>query len=213
MTTQLRLYNAALTICEASEISGLTVNELGRRLLDSVWNNGGVRYCLEQGQWKFAMRAAQLDYDTAFTPEFGYQRAFAKPSDWVATSAICTDEYFNSPLTQYTDEGGFWYCDHDELYVRYVSDHADYGGDLTIWPQTFADYVAAHFAWRIVRKMPGGAERYESVEKQMKEAKSIAKNKDAMAGPTTFPVRGSWVRARGGSGRGDGGNRNGNLIG
>lgn len=221
MTTQLKIYNGALTLCEAREIAALTVNEEGRKLLDSVWNDGGVRYCLEQGQWKFAMRAAQLDADTDFDPEFGYQFAFAKPSDWVLTSAVSTDEVFNEPLTRYLDEGGFWYCDHNLIYVRYVSDHADFGGDLTIWPTTFVDYVKAHFASRICHKIPGGerviAKICDPRKGEAARRLSTAKNKDAMAGPTTFPVRGSWSRARAGghttTGGRDGGGRSGNLIG
>ena len=218
MTTQLKIYNGALTLCEAREIVDLTVNEEGRRLLDSVWNDGGVRYCLEQAQWKFAMRAVKLDADTTFTAEFGYQYTFAKPSDWIATSSVSLDEYFNEPLTRYMDEGGFWYCDHDEIYVRYVSEHADFGGDLTIWPATFADYVKAHFASRIVHKLPGSERVIEKITHprtgEAARRLSIAKNKDAMAGPTTFPVQGSWARARsGGRIRGDGGGRGGSLIG
>ena len=47
------------------------------------------------------------------------------------------------------------------------------------------------------------------------KAKFLAKSKDAMAGPTTFPAQGAWTRARMGrnSGSRDGGNRSGNLIG
>lgn len=215
MTTRLQLYNAALTICEAREIANLTVNEEGRHLLDSAWNNGAVDYCLEQGQWKFAMRASRLDYEPSIEPEWGYSRAFTKPDDWIATSAVSLDEYFNTPLTQYADEKGFWFCDNDELYVRYVSNDSAYGNDLARWPQTFADFVAAHLARKIVRKIPGGKDRFDSVKDEEKDALRKAKNKDAMAGPTTFPARGSWAMARAGRsfGRRDGGGRTGNLIG
>lgn len=218
MTTQLKIYNGALTLCEAREIADLAVNEEGRRLLDSVWNDGGVRCCLEQAQWKFAMRAVQLDADPDFDPEFGFQYSFAQPSDFVALSAISADEHFYEPLTRFLDEGGFWYCDHSIVYVRYVSDHADFGGDMTLWPSTFTDFVKAYFASKICHKAPGSERVIDKIchprTGELSKARTTAKNKDAMKGPTSFPVRGSWGRARaGGRTRRDGGGRSGNLIG
>ena len=52
-------------------------------MLDIVFDNGGYDECLSEGQWNFAMRAVQIDYDTNITPSFGYKRAFTKPSDWI----------------------------------------------------------------------------------------------------------------------------------
>jgi hypothetical protein len=116
-TDRLKIYNGALLICGERAIAALTDNNAPRRALDEVWNDGGVRYCIEQAQWKFAMCASKFTYDTSITPTWGYRRAFAKPSDWVLTSAVCTDEYFRSPLTQYSDEVGFWFADQDDLYI------------------------------------------------------------------------------------------------
>lgn len=214
-TSRLKIYNGALMLCEARSIASLTVNEESRRLLDDVYNDDGIGYCLEQGQWGFAMRGAKFDYDTTITPQFGYSRAFQKPSDWVLTSALCGDEYYQSPVTGYVDEAGYWYADLDEIYVRYVSDDSSYGGDMSKWPQTFTEYVKHYFAWRICKKMPGGGEdRIERIRKEMERALLAAKNKNAMTGPTQFMPRGAWLEARfGGASRRDGGNRHGNLIG
>lgn len=224
-TSRLKLYNGALMLAQQRSIASLAVNEEPRRLLDEVWNDGGVRFCLEQGQWKFAMRSSELSYETAITPQFGYSRAFAKPSDWVTTSAVCQDGYFRSPLLQYTDEIGYWFADLDTLYVRYVSDGADYGSDLSKWPASFTEYVKAYFAGRIVGKIAQDNKLISAIlgAKQdgegglVKASLTTAKNRDAMAGPTTFPARGSWVRASLGQGGrrgpfGDGGT-SGNLIG
>ena len=206
-TSRLAIYNGALLICGHREISALTVSEESRRLLDAVWNDGGVRYCLEQGQWNFAMRAVRLDYDPAITPEFGYQRAFEKPTDWVSTAALCSDEYFSVPLLRYLDEAAYWYADLDKIYVKYVSDHSSFGGDLSEWPYSFTEYVKHHFALKIAPKIaPKDVER---IEKMHGAALRIAKNKDAMGEPTRFAAQGGWTLARGGRRRwgpmGDGG--------
>lgn len=125
MTDRLKLYNGALLILGEREIATLTDEREARRSLDQVWNDNGVRRMLEMAQWKFAMRATRVDYDTGITPQWGYRRAFAKGSDWVATSAVCYDEFFRTPLLRYVDEVGYWFADVDEIFVRYVSDGPD----------------------------------------------------------------------------------------
>lgn len=210
MTTRLLIYNDALQMCGERSIADLTENREPRYLLDHVWDNSGVDACLEEGQWKFATRTVLLDYDTGITNEFGYKRAFAKPDDWVLTSSVCSDEFFNVPLIQYVDEAGYWYAELDQIYVRFISNHANYGGDLTTWTQTFADFVAAHFASKIVSKLTSDEKKKEEVKQNRKELLKIARSRDAMADPTKFPAEGGWNRSRrsrGGSRR-DRGNRN-----
>lgn len=213
MSSRLQIYNDALQLCGERPLASLTETRDPRYQLDQVWDNDGVRACLEQAQWKFAMRSTRFDYATYITPDFGYQRAFEKPDDWVITSAVSEDEYFNTPLTRYEDEAGYWYADCDELYVRYVSDDSAYGGDLSLWTTTFHDFVAAHFASKIVLSLTADKERVLMVTKLREKALNIAKSRDAMAGPTRFPPTGSWVRSRrGGHVGGDRGN-GGSLIG
>lgn len=196
MTSRLEIYNSALTICGERHLSSLNDNVESRRLLDHVFDNNGVDKCLERGQWKFAMRSVRLDYDPDVTMEYGYQRAFSKPTDWILTSAFCSDEYFNSPLTRYVHEAGYWYCDLDEVYIRYVSNDEFYGGDLSLWPGTFEDYVSAHFAAKIIFKLTSDEKKRESVIRWEKRQLTLAKSNDAMAGPQQFPAPGSFVTTR-----------------
>lgn len=215
-TSRLKLYNDALIICGERTLNsstGLTENREPRYLLDHVWDNDGVKHCLEAAQWKFAMRTIRIDYDPSIEPEFGYRRAFEKPSDWCLTSALCSDESFNAPLLQYFDEAGYWYADLDELYVRYVSDDSAYGGDLSRWTARFANYAATYFASRIILKLTSDENKQDRILNPrngrlavaLREAKSV----DAMSDPTKFPPPGGWTKARlGGRNRGDRGNRN-----
>lgn len=213
MTTRLLLYNKALRYCGEARLASLTEAREPRYLLDDVWDEGGVRTCLERGQWTFAMATVLLDYDTAVTPPFGYRRAFSKPSDWVVTSGLCSDEYFSSPLTRYSDEAGYWYADLDQIYVRYVSDDAAYGGDLSRWSPNFANFVAAYFASEIVLKLTSDVDKQKEMFALLKKNLSEARNVDAMAGPPKFMPAGTWASSRqSGTSRRDGGNRN-NLIG
>lgn len=215
-TTRLALYNKALRLCGERKLASLTENRKPRHDLDAVWEEGGARACLEEAQWRFAMRAIRLDYDPSITPDFGFTYAFAKPDDWVATSALCWDEHFRVPLTQYEDEAGYWYADVEPLYVRYVSDDTAFGMDLGNWTQAFTDYVAAYFAAQIVMGLTADKAKAEALLAPrsgiLSRALDKAKSMDAMAGPVRFKAQGAWTASRGGRVSGDRGRR-GRLIG
>lgn len=220
--TRLSLYNDALLLCGERALSNLSEDTEPRRLLDQLWSDQGVDMCLEEAQWEFAMRSVRIDYDTGITPDFGYHRAFDKPTDWILTSSVCMDEFFRVPLLRYVDEVGFWYSDLDTIYVRYVSNDSTYGMDLSKWPPSFKEFVASHFASRMILKITNDEARLrlfinpENPEHSVRgRALLRAKSRCAMASPTTFPARGQWglSRNRGISKRSDGGFNSGNLIG
>lgn len=213
MTTRLYLYNEALRLC-GERSTTLTEAREPRYLLDEVWNNGGVKHCLENGFWRFATRLLRIDYDTDVTPAFGYTYAFTKPTDWCRTSGICSDEYFRTPLLQYVEEAGYWYSDLQQIYVMYVSNGDSYGNDLTVWTQQFADYVATHFARKICFKLTKDKELLDMLTKEEDKAWKSAKSHDASGSPTQFPAPGSWVTSRSSRyGRSRDRGNNGSLIG
>jgi hypothetical protein len=203
--TKLGLYNAALRILGERKLASLSENRQPRRDLDDAWGdgstNGAVRYCLEMGQWTFATRAAQIDYSPSVTPDFGYRYAFDHPTDFVRTVAVCQDEYFTTPLLQYVDERAYWYAPLQTIYVKYVSNHATYGADLSLWPESFVKVVEAYLAKEVAANVTGKDDKVRLAnalwEREEKKARSI----DAMNKPTVFPPAGSWVRSRGGNSR------------
>lgn len=211
-TTRLLLYNAAMLDIGERQLSSLTENREPRRVLDIVWDTGAVDFVLEQGLWNFAMRTVEIEYAPSITPAFGYARGFDKPTDWVRTAALCSDESFNVPLTQFVDEAGYWFAHLDALYVKYVSNDASYGADLSLWPQSFVKYAAAYLAHAAALRLTQSEEKVKKIERQMQRALIDARSKDAMNEPTMFLPRGSWLRARRGGGGGDRGN-SGSLIG
>ena len=209
MTTKLGVYNGALRLCKERKLASLTENREPRRLLDDAWD-GSVRKCLQMGQWTFGTRTQMLTYSPSVEPDFGYRRAFDQPEDMIRVTAICSDEYFRCPLLEYADERHYWYCDLDVIYVRFVSSHVDYGLDLSLWPESFVQYLQADLAEEIVGNLTGADP--DKVEKKCKTAKRQALSLDAMNKPTAFPPPGSWNLARGDFHRWDRGNRH-RLIG
>lgn len=216
VTGQLRLYNDALLLCGERFLASLAEEREPRRLLDQVWASNGVKNCLEQAQWYFAMRTIEIDYDPSIEPTFGYNRAFEKPSDWVLTSAVCSDEFFRTPLLQYTDEAGYWYSSLDTIYIKYVSLDINYGMNLATWPDTFREFVACHFATRIIGKLSNSDNKEAELLKMRKDLLKVAKSRSAMADATQYPAQGNWSKSRArGRGNRDGGNpdNSGSLIG
>lgn len=212
MTSRLTLYNGALMICGERKLASLTENREPRRLLDDVWTRGAVRFCLEQGQWKFAQRTSKLIYDPSITPSFGYQRGFEKPTDWVRTTKLCSDESFTMPLLRYQEEAGFIFADMDNIYVSYVSDDTTYGSDLSLWPETFREYVECYLASRIVRRLTQSGPTEDMVRTDLKRLLIDARSKDALQGPTAMVPNGTWSESRRGRVRRDNGSRT-QLIG
>lgn len=208
MATKLSLYNEALRICGERKLASLTEDREPRRLLDDVWDEGAIDYCLEQGQWNFAIRSAKLEYAPSIDPAFGYQYAFERPIDFVRLAAFCSDEYYNVPLTQFSEEGGFWFSDLDEIYIKYVSNDASYGTDYSLYPQTFVRYVAAYLASEIIDRLTQNNSLWDKTYRLMQKRLIDARSKDAMNEPTQFPPTGRWVSSRRGGARSDRGNRN-----
>jgi hypothetical protein len=174
---------------------------LPRRTLDDIWDGGAVRACLERGQWNFAMRTALAQYSPSVEPSFGYRRAFDKPTDWVRTCGLCSDEYFRSPLNDYRDEAGFWYADLETIYVRFVSDAAGYGNDLSLWPESFVKCVELYLASEACETITQSQTKQQKIDKDLKEALIFARSKDAMDEGTMFPPPGRWSSARMAGGR------------
>lgn len=213
MTTRLSIYNDALLLLGERQIVALTDDIEARYLLDQVWDSGGVNKCLEMGQWFFAMRAIKCSYDPAISPPWGYRRAFNRPTDWILTSAICSDEYMRVPLTRYVDEQNNIYADVDDIYWRYVSNDTSYGTNYAKWPGSFEEFVCAYFAARICSKLTEDSGLIKQTYGIEKMRLRTAKNRAAMAEPTSFPAQGVWssARSRGGSRR-DRGTRSGDLY-
>ena len=210
--TQLGLYNEALRILGERRLANLTENREPRRVLDDIWNDGARDYCLEQGQWNFAMRAVQIDASTVTIPAFGFVNAFDKPSDHIRTAGVAEDEFFNVPLIHMLEEVGFWFADINPIYVRYVSNSDSYGYDLNRWPQTFSKYVAAYLASEAAFTLTQSPEKKQLAMALTAQRLLDARSKDAMAEATAFAPQGGWTSARRVGTRGDRGKRN-KLIG
>lgn len=197
MTTQLTLYNAALLELGSAQLATLSDVAKSRTTLDLVYSSV-VADCLEASSWNFALRAVQLDADTSITPSFGWQNVFAKPTDWVRTTMLSGSENFTPPLLEYGEENNVIFANITPLYLQYVSNGADYGLNLSLWPRSFARFVEVALAERAVIAITQSQNDKDRLQKMtLPRAKRDAMNKDAMGEATKFLPLGSWNRARG----------------
>jgi len=213
-TTKLRIYNGALDVIGQRPLASLTEERPSRRALDRVWDDGAIDDVLEAGQWYFATRSVRITYDPSITPDWGFKRVFEVPTDHIRTTAVCQDEMFNTPLLDVREEAGFWYASLDTIFVRYVSNDARYGGDMSLWPPTFVEYFKARMGFLVAIPLTQDKKKADKAEAYMTKCLRDAKTKNAMADSSTSFAEGRWTAARRGLNRGwrDGGNR-GSLLG
>lgn len=199
---QLVLYNKALHILGERSLVSLTENREPRRVLDDIWDSGNVLYYLfEEGMWKFSLRTSKFVADPAITPVFGYPYAFQQPTDFIRIAQLCSDEYMNIPLTEYTYENGIFYSViSNGVYLQYVSDDVNYGLNAALWPEVFKEYVGAWLAFKGAMRITQSEKKEDKAAAYLKLARDNALSKNALAGPTQFAPQGSWVSARYGSG-------------
>ncbi len=213
MATKLGIFNGALSemgirdMVDTGEIgdAGSTLNARYTRT---------VRDCLTRGSWNFAMETIKAEADTGVVPEFGFAEVFAKPSDWMRTHGISSDEYINIPLFKFYDDASFWSADVTPIYIRYVSDDTGLGFELTRWPDAFTRFVELELAARSGKRLGLNKADLDTLKTDRNDARTTALNQDAMneANPK-FPPPGKWTTSRGGrTGRSDRGSRT-NLIG
>lgn len=196
-TGQLSLYNIAVRAIGERTIDSLSDAGEPRRELDTIWSsgNGAVRYFLEQGYWTFAIRTQELDEASSVTTSFGYAYAFTRPTDMVRLMQISLDERFSVPLNNYEIETGYFFAENKPLYVRYVSDDGNYGGDYSLWPESFSLWAGHWLATQIAPRLRTMTD-LDALEARTHRLLIEARNKCAMEGPARFPPVGSWVQAR-----------------
>ena len=203
MPSKLSIYNGALTILGERKLASLTENREPRYKLDDIYDNDLIDRVLHMGQWNFARRTVELQASPSVTPSFGYQFAFDKPTDFIRTMLVGHDEYFNVPITRYSDEASWIFADVEEIYFAYVSNDTQWGGDLSLWPPSFTEMVEHYVAWKVAPKISGIDISDKRLMQQWKMWLAEAKAVDAMESPAKFPPKGGWARSRQGFRRGD----------
>jgi hypothetical protein len=196
MTSKLEVYNFALGNLGERKLASLSEAVEARRVLDDYYPQTAAA-CLESGLWNFAKRGVAIEASEDIDPAFGWTGAFEKPTDWVNTIQLSENEFFEPPLLHLTEEAGVWYANATLLYVEYISNSTSWGMDLSLWPPSFTDYVAASLARRVCKRLTSSDTLTDKMENLEDKMRRNAKSRDAMNQPPGRIPTGTWVRSRG----------------
>ncbi len=207
MTTRTQLYKgAALILRESATDLAVTTDNVLVNTFNSVYAQS-LRYILENGRWNHAARSLFIEADTDVQAGFGYNNAFEKPEDYCNLIAISYSPTFYPPFdsNQYRDEGNFWYANCDPLFVSIVSNGAQWGGDLSLWPEIVARALEYELAFRAAPHVTTmGEDSFDKLEKRKEKALRTAESWDGGKQPPEPLPPPRLARARaGGSGRSD----------
>jgi hypothetical protein len=196
MTTQLSLYNGALRLLKERHLTSAEVSGNSReaaRVLNAVWDDGAVRACLEAAQWKFATRTAMLEASPSVEPDFGLEFGFEKPEDLVRVTGVWADDTMRQPYRTYRYEGGIFFASLEVIFVSYVSEDNAYGNDMSLWPESFKQFVHAWLAAQVAGPLTETGEKMLGLcEKLKADAGAL----DAMSDPSKDLPIGYWANAR-----------------
>jgi hypothetical protein len=196
MTDRLSIYNGALRKVQERKLASLTENREPRRLLDDIWDDGGIKACLEAGQWTFATRKVKIEASAPVSPEFGWDYAYEPPTDFVRLVGVSDNGDMTRPLTRYEFTGGLLFANYQEIFIAYVSDDPAYGNDYSLWPESFNEYVEYHFAVEVAPRLTTSESKVQSLMQKRDDALNNALSIDAQKLPSKLPPLGNWASAR-----------------
>ncbi len=169
-TTQLQIYKRAILLCRQTPITALTDTVESRRLCD-VHYDDTLQCIMEGGFWTCALRTIEMTLDTAVDAAFGFDYAHTMPTDFVRWQMVSAYDALTDQLDEmdggkaFRIEGGYLWATTTPVYMRYVSNDAAYGLDLTKWSERMAEAASLELAARICAKLSGS----DSMEDRLRE--------------------------------------------
>lgn len=197
MANKLSIYNGALVLLGARKLASLSEPRESRRVLDSLWDNDFIDTILQHGLWYFAVKTIKLEQTDSLESQFGREYLYQLPSDFIKLTRVSLDEYQEEPYLGYRLEGEYIKCGVYPLYISYISNASNYGGDISRWTPTFTRYAEHYLALNAAETIGKFSEnKMLRFEKDMKKKLLTAKSDSAMQQPTQFMPTGSWVKSR-----------------
>ena len=201
-TTKLAIYKKAIRSIKQTPIGALTDDVQVRHRCDDEYD-GVLAWLLEQAFWRTAMRSAQITQNEAIDPAFAFDYAHDLPSDFVRRETISASEFLDPPLDEqiggpgYLIEGGYIWANVTPLYMRYVSNDASYGYDLTLWTDGMAEAAGLQLGSRIAPYVAASAEMAEELHEASMVRVGRAATFDSLQQTTRRMREGTWSKVRG----------------
>lgn len=147
---KLELYNNALQLVGQRRLTSVTDNENTRHYLDAAYNAQAVDYCLELSKPTFATKTVKLTTSSE-SDEHDLDNVFTLPDSYITVVEVFSDPRLDQPVSRYILEGNTIACEHETIYLRYITD--EYSDTYTYWTPTFTKLASAYLAKEICPKL------------------------------------------------------------
>lgn len=119
---------------------------------------------LRQYAWNFAIKRVELV--KVANQGFGEYEKFTLPDDYLQSASVYYDEDFSCEVSSFKIEGGFIYCESEELFIKYVSDITD----PQFWDIDFINCVSI----KLAAELDGVLSKGESKQSLLSEFYTMA---------------------------------------
>ena len=173
-TDQLEVLNNSLTHLGIKRVSGASENKAVRDLaasFDIVRKKLLRKYPFLFAREREALTAGTIE--TVYDEQYDYK--YTKPTGWLKTIELSHNgDFKNGVITDFIDENGAIYTDHNTAYMWFVKDNSTY----TEWDATFDDLMALelaqHCAMQVTDSRSLSVEKFEQLQFVRSEAFAIS---------------------------------------
>ena len=194
MASQVEIVNNALVEIGEQTITSMTQGTKAARVANRVWDSVR-RDMLVRYRWNFAKGRASLAAD-ASAPEFGYQRKFPVPEDFLSLIGVydSAEDLRNYTATThpYNLEAGHVLSDETVLYITYIKNITD----TAQFDPAFENALVYKLALRLAPDLTGGSERIKQLSELFGDAIRTAKFSNAIQNSPEVIQASTWVDAR-----------------
>lgn len=196
MPSETDIANVALRLVGGTRITSLTQGTPNANAVQDIYEE--IRDHLLEFPWNFATTRVKLAR-SATAPTFGYDYAYALPSDWVFTISIHDNDegvgIFDYREEQVGDQRVIS-TDSEDVYMVYTSKEIDTNIMSAAFRKAFASAIARDLAITIANSNILEDQLSKRATKDLARAKSL----DAMGSFPEQRPRGSWANSRNGAG-------------
>lgn len=159
-TTQISVYQEASRLLGDARFATLSDDIPTRYAFDDAWDRV-VAYVLRAAFWKFAMKTETMDVSSV-PPVPGFTFVFDLPCDWLRTHALFVVPENDSREAPFDARHQLEqvHTRIETVYMRYVSDDM---ADPQLWPEHFAQAVAARLAFDCAERVTGNPAKAEQM--------------------------------------------------
>ncbi len=157
-TTQISVYREACRLLGDYRMAALTDDTPTRYAFDDAWDRV-VEYVLRAAFWKFATKTTTMEESTV-PPVPGFTFAYDLPCDWLRTHALFFVDGGRETPFDARHQLEQIHTRKADPYIRYVSN--DFA-DPELWPEHFAQAVAARLAFDCAERVTGNPAKTEQM--------------------------------------------------